>query len=71
MVKTLNIYNIIITMATILAYKVEVVLAKYDLINYLLETIIIMAISVGYTRKPIIDYLSILDINKSKLERSI
>jgi hypothetical protein len=58
-------------MATILAYKAEVVLAKYDLINHLLETIITTAISIRYARKPTIDYLSTLDINKSKPGRSI
>jgi hypothetical protein len=71
MVKTLDTHDITITVATILAYKAEVVLAKYNLIDYLLETTTIMATSVGYARKPTIDYLSTLDINKLKLGRSI
>jgi hypothetical protein len=70
-VKTLNTYNITTTMAIILAYKAEVVLAKYNLIDYLLKTITTMATSVRYTRKPIINYLSTLNINKLKLGRSI
>jgi hypothetical protein len=70
-VKTLDTHDIITTVATILAYEAEVVLAKYNLINYLLKTITITAISIKYIRKPTINYLSTLDINKSKLERSI
>jgi hypothetical protein len=56
---------------TILAYEAEVVLAKYDLIDHLLETTTTTATSVGYARKPTVDYLSILDMNKSKPGRSI
>jgi hypothetical protein len=66
MVKTLDTHDITITVATILAYKAEVVLAKYNLIDYLLKITIITAISIRY-----VDYLSTLDINKSKLGRSI
>jgi hypothetical protein len=70
-VKTLDTHDITITVATILAYKAEVVLAKYNLIDYLLKITIITAISIRYARKPTVDYLSTLDINKSKLGRSI
>jgi hypothetical protein len=70
-VKTLDTYDIIITVATILAYEAEVVSAKYDLIDHLLEIIIITAISVEYVRKPTVDYLSTFDMNKSKPGRSI
>jgi hypothetical protein len=70
-VKTLDTHDITIIMATILVYKAEVVSAKYDLIDYLLKITTIMAISVGYARKSIIDYLSTLNINKLKLGRSI
>jgi hypothetical protein len=70
-VKTLDTHNITTTVATILAYEAEVVSAKYNLIDHLLETTTITAISIGYTRKPTVDYLSTLDINKSKPGRSI
>jgi len=70
-VKTLDTHDITTTVATILAYEAEVVSAKYDLINHLLETITTTAISVGYARKPTVDHLSTLDMNKSKLGRSI
>jgi hypothetical protein len=70
-VKTLDTHDITITVVIILAYEAEVVLVKYNLIDHLLETIITTAISVGYTRKPTVDYLSTLDINKSKPGRSI
>jgi hypothetical protein len=71
MVKTLDTHDTTITVATILAYEAEVVSAKYDLIDHLLETIIITATSIRYTRKPTVNYLSTLDINKSKPGRSI
>jgi hypothetical protein len=71
MVKTLDTYNIITTVATILAYEAEVVSAKYNLIDHLLETTTTTATSVRYTRKPTVDYLSTLDMNKSKPGRSI
>jgi hypothetical protein len=70
-VKTLDTHNTTTTVATILAYEAKVVSAKYDLIDHLLETTTTTAISVGYTRKPTVDYLSTLDINKSKPGRSI
>jgi hypothetical protein len=71
MVKTLDTHNTTTTVATILAYEAEVVSAKYNLIDHLLEIITTTAISVRYARKPTIDYLSTLDINKSKPGRSI